>query len=65
VIIFLIITLQHITINSQKFKIIFKINPTHLTEIEQQIRKKKTTTKIQEINENIITITAKIQLNYF
>jgi hypothetical protein len=63
VIIFLIITLQHITINSQKFKIIFKINPTHLTEIEQQIKKK--TTKIQEINENIITITAKIQLNYF
>jgi hypothetical protein len=40
VIIFLIITLQHITINSQKFKIIFKINPTHLTEIEQQIQKK-------------------------
>ena len=62
-IIFLIITLQHITINSQNFKIIFKIIPTHLTEIEQQIKKK--TTKIQEINENIITITAKIQLNYF
>jgi hypothetical protein len=41
VIIFLIITLQHITINSQKFKIIFKINPTHLTEIEQQIKKKQ------------------------
>jgi hypothetical protein len=54
VIIFLIITLQHITINSQKFKIIFKINPTHLTEIEQQIQKKKKQLKFKKLMKTLL-----------
>ena len=35
-IIFLIINSQQVIINLQKFKIIIKIIPTHLIEIEQQ-----------------------------
>ena len=35
-IIFLIINLQQIILNFKKVKIIIKINPTHLIEIEQQ-----------------------------
>jgi hypothetical protein len=43
------------------------ITPTHLIEIEQQNEKKKekATTKIQQNNAKVITITTKIQHNYF
>ena len=62
-IIFLIINLQQIILNFKKVKIIIKINPTHLIEIEQQNQKK--TTKIQQNNAKLITITTKTQHNYF
>jgi polynucleotide 5'-kinase involved in rRNA processing len=46
-------------LNLKKLKIIIKINPTHLIDIEQQ-NKKKTTTKIQNNNAKLITITTKV-----
>ena len=58
---FLIINLQQIILNLQKFKILIKTNPTHLIEIENFFKK----TKIQQNNAKIITITTKIQHNYF
>jgi hypothetical protein len=45
-----------------KYKILIKISSTHLIEIEQQIEKKKT--KTQQNNENLISITTKIQHIY-
>jgi hypothetical protein len=65
VIIFLIINLQQIILNLQKFQMIIKINPTHLIEIEKQNWKEKKTTKIQQNNAKLITIKTKIQHNYF
>ena len=41
-----------------KYKILIKINPTYLIEIEQQIM------KIQQNNTKLISITTKIQHNY-
>ena len=46
-------------LNLKKLKIIIKINPTNLIDIEQQ-NKKKTTTKIQNNNAKLITITTKV-----
>ena len=46
-------------LNLQKLKIIIKINPKHLIDIEQQ-NKIKTTTKIQNNNAKLITITTKV-----
>jgi len=63
VIIFLILNLKKKYSKWNKLKIIIKINPTHLNiEIEKQNWKK---TKIQQNNAKIITITTKIQQNYF
>ena len=63
-IIFLILDFQKKYSKWNKFKIIIKTNPTHLIKIEQQNCIKKTT-KIQKNNVKIITITTKIQHNYF
>jgi hypothetical protein len=69
------ITWEHSTVKAlqvvRKFSIIVLessyITPTHLIEIEQQNekKKKKATTKIQQNNAKVITITTKIQHNYF
>ena len=63
-IIFLIINLQKNILNLWKWKIIIKINPTHLIEIEKTKLKNKQL-KIQKNNGKIIIIATKIQHNYF
>jgi hypothetical protein len=45
-----------------KYKILIKINPTYLIEIEQQIWKQ--IMKIQQNNTKLTSITTKIQHNY-
>jgi hypothetical protein len=62
-VIYIILNLKKNKLNLQKFKIIIKINPTYLIEIEQQNWKQ--ITKIHQNNENIISITTKFNTIFF